>query len=163
MSVRKCDYDQNEALFGCSIHNGHYCLEHHTQHVCDGQQHASFRLSNPSKASLLQLKPTIISKISSIHDWKLEITKKFAESLQRLRELFNYRIEILNKEISYYMNTMVDENFDNDALVKLRIKLNTDFKKETNELLQGLNVKFLEYELQDQQKKTNSKESLCKD
>jgi hypothetical protein len=157
MSIRTCDFDQNEATFGCSLHNGYYCQHHHAEHVCDDQQHRSFKVKNaltPDSFNLLQTK--LISRIAFIQQSKIEITNKAATLMKRIADGYTLSIEKLDNEIAKYTEYIKNNNFDKETLENVRNILKNNLKIEISDQ-GGFSVNLAEEERKDANNRIPSK------
>jgi hypothetical protein len=134
MSLRKCDFDQHQAAFGCATHNGYYCLQHYAEHTSDRQAHIPFKIENAlTPQSFQQLQIEVLTRIKALKQTKIQIIKKATELIRNIEDLCVVNNEKLDLEIQSYLSYIKDNNFDNKTLQQVSILLETQLNIEISE------------------------------
>jgi hypothetical protein len=141
MSVRKCEYDQSQAKYACTTHNGYYCKLHYKQHIADGKAHSIFAINNAlTPPEFGQLQNEAIKRITALERAKKQLSSQAAQLIAKIRQTCIASIEKLDLMIQSYRTYMAENNFEQQAIQNITKMLTTRLQKQIDQDL-ALNIR----------------------
>jgi hypothetical protein len=126
MSLRKCEFDQLQAKYVCTTHNGYYCQNHFDQHISDRNPHISTKVENVlSLLDFAKLQNEVNSRIDNLQHGKIQVASIAAQLIANIGQACLTSIKLLDLEIESYRDLIQDNNFDDKTLLKATKILST--------------------------------------